>query len=111
METLDDILREMRSFINTPNAKRTVRGSFVAGVLIGLAGRIEKAVHQTGEVRYQIQEPVKGKWTNVYSTCRLKRVAKFSAESSSAAAKNLGQNSQRRIVKVIQTEEVVWENK
>ena len=110
-ETIEDIVREMRGFKDTHNAKRTVPGFFVAGVLTGLAGRIEAALNRIGKVRYQIQEPYKGEWTNLYSTNRTKRTAKFSAESSSKAAKNLGQNSQRRIVKVIQTEEVVWESK
>lgn len=43
-EPLSAILEEMRMFVNHPNAKKRVAGSFVAGVLYGLAGRIDDAV-------------------------------------------------------------------
>lgn len=42
-ETVADVVREMRAFKNLPQAKRNVSGAFVAGVLGGLANRIEKA--------------------------------------------------------------------
>lgn len=42
-ETIADIVEEMRNFQNLPQAKQQVSGKFVAGVLAGLAGRIEKA--------------------------------------------------------------------
>lgn len=43
-EKVDEVLEEMRGFVNHPNAKKRVAGSFVAGVLYGLAGRIDDAV-------------------------------------------------------------------
>lgn len=43
-EPVKAILAEMREFRNHPNAKKRVSGMFVAGVLFGLAGRIDDAV-------------------------------------------------------------------
>lgn len=106
METIADIVAEMRA----KTAKSKDEAWYDKKKWAELCNRIEAAAKRIGEVRYQIQEPYKGEWTNLYSTQRSKRIAKFSAESSSKAAKNLGQNSQRRIVKVIQTEEVVWKS-
>ena len=110
METTDDILREMRALgkLDKKSTDKIPRSLLALG-LLAYADRIEAAVKRMGEVRYQIQEPCKGMWANVFSTKRSKRTAKLCAESSSKAAKNLGQNPQRRIVKIIQTEEVVWE--
>ena len=109
MGTTEYILREMRT-LGKLDEKSTdkIPRSLLALALLSYADRIE-AAKLMGEVRYQVQEPFKGEWTNLYYTQRTKRMAKSYAESSSAAAKNLGQNSQRRIVKVVQTEEVVWE--
>ena len=109
METTDDILREMRALgkLDKKSTDKIPRSLLALG-LLAYADRLE-AAKRMGEVRYQIQEPCKGRWTNLYYTQRTKRMAKSYAESSSAAAKNLGQNPQRRIVKVVQTEEVVWE--
>ncbi len=44
LEPLTDVLAEMRGFRNHPNAKKRVSGTFVAGVLFGLANRIEAAL-------------------------------------------------------------------
>ena len=44
LEPLTDVLAEMRGFRNHPDAKKRVSGAFVAGVLFGLANRIEAAL-------------------------------------------------------------------
>ena len=111
-ETIEDIVAEMNNLAHLDkDSDDKITRKHMSLALSDYADRIEAAIKRIGEVRYQVQEPYKGEWTNLYSTNCTKRMAKFSAESSSKAAKNLGQNSQRRIVKVIQTEEVVWESK
>ena len=43
-ESVTDVLAEMHAFKNHPNARKTVKGTFVAGILDGLARRIEAAL-------------------------------------------------------------------
>ncbi|MBO6031962.1 MAG: hypothetical protein J6Q22_11015 [Prevotella sp.] len=43
MERFEDITAEMRAFKNHPNAKKSVSGSFLTGLLYGLANRLDAA--------------------------------------------------------------------
>lgn len=43
-ESVTDVLAEMHAFKNHPNARKTVKGTFVASILDGLARRIEAAL-------------------------------------------------------------------
>ena len=42
-ETIRDIVAEMRAFKNHPNSKKSVSGSFLTGLLCGLANRLDAA--------------------------------------------------------------------
>ena len=49
LEHFEDITAEMRAFKNHPNAKKSVSGSFLTGLLCGLANRLDAAMNRERE--------------------------------------------------------------